>query len=139
MTLAAGKVTDTFGNLNPAAFSASYVTDIGTVAYPVPLVAKPPAGSLIYDPSTSGIINFAGDTDQFTLNIDPGQTITVLVDSTGSLASSLYGGVGNGAGINAGQLLVINQTNGASTVASDPVTPGGMTGLVFNGPLIHWD
>src|SRR5262249_32042165 len=35
-----------------------------------------------YDPSIAATISPAGDTDSFTLNIDPGQTITVLVTPT---------------------------------------------------------
>ncbi len=82
VTLAAGKVTDVYGNPNPAPFSGSYTLDIGTVAYPVPLQALAPLGSLVYDPSTSGLISPAGDTDTFTLAVNPGQTITVLVAPT---------------------------------------------------------
>ena len=77
--IAAGAITDQFGNPG-AAFSGSYQVDIGTIPYPAaPLTGKNPPGSLIYDPSASGTINFAGDNDGFTLAIDPGQTITVLV------------------------------------------------------------
>src|SRR5262249_17837619 len=53
-----------------------------TVAYPVPLAAKAPQGSLVYDPLASGVITPAGDTDSFTINIDPGQKITVVVHPT---------------------------------------------------------
>ncbi len=80
-SIAAGAITDAFGNPG-AAFSGSYAVDIGTVPYPTPLSSEPPAGSLIYDPTATGIVSFAGDTDSFTLNIDPGQTITVLLTPT---------------------------------------------------------
>src|SRR5262249_58336175 len=69
-TIAAGAVADAFGNPNPAAFSASYAVDAGTTPYPVPLGAQAPLGSLVYDPSVSATIGFAGDTDSFTLNVD---------------------------------------------------------------------
>ena len=57
----------------------------GTVAYAPPLVATLPQGSLVYTsaPATS-VITSAGDTDGFTLAVDPGQTITVLVTPTGT-------------------------------------------------------
>ncbi len=80
-SIAAGAITDQFGNPG-AAFSAVYQVDIGTVPYPTPLLAKDPLGSLIYDPSISGTVSFAGDTDSFTLAVDPGQTLTVLVTAT---------------------------------------------------------
>src|SRR5262249_43541682 len=80
-SIAAGVINDAFGNPG-AAFSATYTVDIGTVPYPTPLTAKNPLGSLIYDPSTSGLIGPAGDTDTFTLAVDLGQTITVLVTPT---------------------------------------------------------
>jgi len=80
-SIPAGAVSDAFGNPG-AAFSAVYQVDIGTVPYPAPLVAKTPLGSLVYDPDISGLINFAGDVDNFTLNIDPGQTISIIVTST---------------------------------------------------------
>ncbi|HET9218893.1 MAG TPA: PKD domain-containing protein, partial [Terriglobia bacterium] len=79
-TIMAGGFTDAFGNPN-AAFSASYAVDITTAPYPS-LDGKLPLGSLIYDPTISGIINFAGDSDKFTLNIDPGQTISVILTPT---------------------------------------------------------
>ncbi len=80
-SIAAGLVTDAFGNPG-AAFTANYGVDIGTVPYPTPLLAKNPLGSLIYDPAIAGMINFAGDTDNFTLNIDPNQTISLLLTPT---------------------------------------------------------
>jgi PKD domain/RTX calcium-binding nonapeptide repeat (4 copies) len=130
-SIAAGALTDGFGNPN-LAFSAAYSVDYGIVPYPTPLTSKNPLGSFIYDPSFTATINFTGDTDTFTLNIDPGQTITVLVDPAGSPDPTLYGGVGNGSGAAAGQLLLIDQTTAASTVLGDPVTPGGLTGLVYD-------
>ena len=38
-----------------------------------------PSGSLIYDPSVSATIGFAGDTDSFTISLDAGQSASVLV------------------------------------------------------------
>jgi subtilisin family serine protease len=82
ITLLAGALTDVFGNPNPSSFSGSYQVDIGTVPYPVPLAAKPPVGSLTYDPTISGIINFAGDFDNFTIALDAGQKVTLVVTPT---------------------------------------------------------
>jgi hypothetical protein len=86
--LDAGGMTDAFGNPG-AAFSASYTLDFGTVPYPVPLTPKEPLGSLIYDPTQVGIIDPAGDTDSFTIDVDSGQLLTVVVDSDASLRSTV--------------------------------------------------
>jgi hypothetical protein len=75
-------------------FVVGFTKDIATTAYPVPLTAKLPLGSLIYDPTASGVITHNGDTDAFTLSVDPGQTIAVLVspiDSALQPSVELYG------------------------------------------------
>ncbi len=87
-TIPAGAVTDVFGNPN-LAFSGTYQVDIDTAPFPTPLDAKDPAGSLIYDPAAAGVINFAGDTDNFTLAVDSDQTLTVLVEPTSAVAPIL--------------------------------------------------
>ena len=87
MIIMAGSITDTFGNPNTA-FSASESVDLVTAPLPTPLTGKDPAGSLIYDPSLAGFISFAGDTDTYTLNVDPGQTITVKVTPTAPIPGS---------------------------------------------------
>jgi len=73
-----GALADGFGNPSTA-YSGSFVLDFGTVAYPTPLEAKAPAGGLVYDPSVSGVVGFVGDTDSFTIDLDAGQTIGVIV------------------------------------------------------------
>jgi subtilisin family serine protease len=62
-------------------FFVNFSIDLGTQALPVPLVPVNPLGSLIYQsPFTStGTAVFAGDTDDFTIDLDAGQTISVLV------------------------------------------------------------
>jgi hypothetical protein len=81
VALAMGALSDVNGNPS-VAFAGSLQLDIVTAAAPVPLVAEPLLGSLIYDPSATGVINVSGDTDSFTLALDAGQTITVRVDPT---------------------------------------------------------
>src|SRR5439155_21809419 len=44
-----------------------------------PFAPEPPVGSLIYDPVVRRVIAPAGDTDTFTVPVDPGQTISALV------------------------------------------------------------
>src|SRR5262249_40482648 len=45
--------------------------------------------SLIYDPSISGTINPSADTDSFTINLDPGQVVTILVTPGSGLRPSV--------------------------------------------------
>lgn len=138
-SIAAGAVTDAFGNIG-AAFTGNYVVDIGTVPYPTPLLAKEPAGSLIYDPSVSGNIGFAGDTDSFTLNIDPGQTITAIATSSAGLQvrvelfdpSSASQAIGVAAG--PGQAAAI-QTTPAATGGVYTFTMSGAGGTTGNYTL----
>ena len=47
---------------------------------PTPLQPIQPAGSLIYAAQTSGIFNAISDTDEFTVDLDVGQTLTVILD-----------------------------------------------------------
>jgi subtilase family serine protease/methionine-rich copper-binding protein CopC/type 1 glutamine amidotransferase len=56
---------------------------------PVPLAAKFPLGSLIYDPPANGVIGPAVDVDAWTMEVDSGQTITVVVEPDGSLRPSV--------------------------------------------------
>jgi autotransporter-associated beta strand protein len=88
-SIAAGAITDAVASPNTAFFGA-YQVDAATSAFPAPLTPKNPLGSLIYDPPATGIINFIGDSDTFTLAIDPGQSITVLITpTTGGLRPSV--------------------------------------------------
>lgn len=79
MSMAAGTLTDTYSN-PMVAFSASFEPDITTVPFPTPLVRIDPAGSMIYNSSASGTIGSPTDTDGFTLALDAGQSVTVVVD-----------------------------------------------------------
>ncbi len=55
----------------------------------MPLEAEAPLGSLIYDPSVTGMIDPAGDTDSFTIDVDAGQTFTVLVTPAAGLQPTI--------------------------------------------------
>ena len=60
-------------------FSVTFELDAATTGYPVPLQPVMPLGSLVYDRSVSAFIAPVGDTDRFTLAVNTGQTITVVV------------------------------------------------------------
>lgn len=84
VNLLPGSVTDVYGNpIQP--FAATYALDFGTMAYPTPLGIKRPIGSLIYDPVVSGTIGAAGDEDFFTITVDGGQLMTVVVEPDAAL------------------------------------------------------
>ncbi|MCU0707694.1 MAG: S8 family serine peptidase [Pirellula sp.] len=87
-SIAAGAIKDIYGN-DGASFSANYVVDYGTAPFPVPLKPIEPLGSLIYEATQRGIIDPAGDTDSFTIKVDPGQTITAVVEASGTLRSTV--------------------------------------------------
>jgi subtilisin family serine protease len=88
ISMAAGALTD--GDGNPMLpYSGTLVLDYDTVPYPVPLEPVDPLGSLIYDPSVSGSISIAGDTDSFTIDLDDGQTISVVVDAEATLQPTI--------------------------------------------------
>jgi RHS repeat-associated protein len=55
----------------------NFSVDSDTLAYPVPLEAKEPLGSLIYDPQAQGVLYEPEDTDTFTIDLDGGQRIAV--------------------------------------------------------------
>src|SRR5262249_40268110 len=77
-----GRVKDQFDNPGFTPFRADYQVDVGTAPVPTPLAPESPRGSLIYDTALSGLINFALDTDTFTVGLDAGQTVTLLVTPT---------------------------------------------------------
>src|SRR5215475_8169580 len=138
-SIPAGVITDAFGNAG-AAFTGGYVVDIGTVPYPTPLLAKNPRGSLIYDPSIAGNIGFAGDTDSFTLSLDPAQTVTAIVTGSGGLqpkvelrnpASTVIGSA-TAAAANQPALL---QTAAAATGGTYTFTVSGAGGTTGNYSL----
>jgi subtilisin family serine protease len=76
-SLPAGALADLFGNPGQA-YSATLQLDVATAAYPTPLSPTLPLGSLVYAPPINGLINFAGDTDSFTLSLEAGQTLAII-------------------------------------------------------------
>ena len=70
-------------------FSVDFGLSLGTTAFPVPLQPVNPLGSLIYQGSTTGWIVAPGDFDTFTLNLNPGQTVTVDVTTSSPLLTTV--------------------------------------------------
>jgi len=135
VVMPAGALTDVYGN-PMAPFEGTYYLDWDApVAFPTPLEAKAPLGSLIYDPSVTAWIFDLGDTDSFTLDIDPGQTVTVVVDPDASLLPSVTmtgSAAGSASATDPGKDAVIQTaptTGGTCTinVSGDSVSAGAYT------------
>jgi hypothetical protein len=129
VTLPDGAIADDVGN-PMLAYAGSYQLDIGTMPYPTPLEAKPPSGSLVYDPSLSGAVSFAGDTDSFTLDLESAQTLTVVAVGDASLQASV-------ALYNPMDMLVDSASAGAAGEAAllqtAPVATAGTYTVVVSG------
>ncbi|MGZ3300197.1 MAG: pre-peptidase C-terminal domain-containing protein, partial [Isosphaeraceae bacterium] len=88
LTVPFGVILDTLGVPN-AVFTGNYIVDIVSEPYPTPLQGQDPAGSLIYDPSVSGTIGFAGNTDTFTLPLAAGQTLSLVMTTAPGLIGTV--------------------------------------------------
>jgi hypothetical protein len=53
--------------------------------FPIPLTAVAPLGSLVYDGSVSASIDPAGDSESYTIALDPGQTLSLAVKPAAGL------------------------------------------------------
>ena len=120
-------------------FYVDFATDLDTQSLPTPLLAVQPPGSLIYQTpyNLDGTIAFTDDTDDFTIDVDGGQTLTILVQPGYSLqgtiemhdsANSLVGGpvTGTFAGSE-----VILQTAPAATAGTYTITISGTGSLGY--------
>jgi sugar lactone lactonase YvrE len=129
VSMADGTLKDTDGNPG-LGFSASYQANVLLTAYPTPLASTNPQGSLIYDPTVSASIGFVGDTDSYTVRLDPGQTATLVVTGASSLQAGvdLYGPTGNHvAGTTA------SASGAAAVLQAVPITMGGTYKITVSG------
>ena len=65
-------------------FLVNFNVDTGTRAFTTPLTSSTPLGTLIYTGSMSGYITPTADTDTYTLAIEAGQMISVIVNPGGT-------------------------------------------------------
>jgi hypothetical protein len=65
-------------------------------------------------------------------------SLSVLSSGGASTTQGMYAAVGRGSPVNAGAVLLVDQTSGAGTLVGDPVTPGGLTGLDFMSDGTLW-
>jgi subtilase family serine protease len=124
------------------AFSLQFLVDTDLVPFGTPFVPYLSQGSLIYSRSRSGEFGFDGDTDRFALDLDGGQTVTILLRPTDPSVRAqleLFDGVGTrlriAAGNEAGQSVLIQtvpiQTTGTYTFAATALHGSGGYELVL--------
>jgi methionine-rich copper-binding protein CopC/protocatechuate 3,4-dioxygenase beta subunit len=124
-----GGLVDKYGVTN-LSFSGTYIIQVNQQPYPVPLVGKDTQGFLIYDPSVTGAINFAGDTDTYTLGLAAGQQISLVLNVDPSLQGTITlvdpngNTVGSATSAAAGVAAVLNNA---------PVSKSGTYKLVVSG------
>jgi len=110
-------------------FVVHFEADVDVAPYPVPLEPKDPLGSLIYDPPVIGAIGTPGDTDSYTVTLDAGQAVTVVVDPDASLRPTVElvgpgGTLGTATAGAPGEDAVL-QTVEAATAGVYTITLGG--------------
>ncbi len=106
------------------------------LAITVPLLPEAPLGGLIYDQTANGDIAVADEIDPFTVELDDGQTITLVVDPTAALqptielldpgSNSIDTAAAGAAGKDA--VLQVVPTNGPGTYTVTIGGAGGTTG-----------
>jgi methionine-rich copper-binding protein CopC len=139
LTVPAGVIQDTVGVGN-LPFSGTYIVDITSAPYPVPVQGQPPAGSLIYDPSVTGAISFVGDTDTYTLPLAANQDISLVLTVDPSLIGTVTlldpsnNVVGSATGAAPGQTVVL-QTAPVNTSGTYSLVVGGSGGTTGNYTL----
>ena len=119
--------------LNGGDFVVGFRTNDPPADYPGPFEPKLPEGSLIYDPIVSGAIDVAGDTDSYTIAVDDGQTITVVLETEGTLQGhiELFDPVGVSIGNAAASVVgadAILQTVSTTGPGTYTVTLAGLSG-----------
>lgn len=78
------------GNNSPGGdYALSFSMDVASGAFPVPLTARDPIGSLVYEGQTTGVIASSGDEDLYTIALDAGQRLSVGLDPDAMLAARL--------------------------------------------------
>ncbi len=104
-------------------FVMQFFTDSDSLAFPVPLRALPPVGSMVHSGIVTGLFSSATNEDAYTLPLAPGNSATLLLrPPAGSLASLSIEGPGLPA-----SLSVTGATEGAAVLLPHaPVQAGGV-------------
>lgn len=129
ITLPAGAVSSA-GSAPNVQFISTIAMDVNTTAFPTPLAAAAPRGSLIFSGSTTGAVNTSSDTDSYTITLDAGQVLSVSASPSSSLRVGVAltgpGGVNLAAsGAAAGQSAIIQSAS---------IAQGGVYTLAVSSP-----
>jgi subtilase family serine protease len=130
-SIAAGALNDANGNPLLTAYSGSFGIDVVSVPLPTPFTSAAPGGSLIYtDAGVSGGIQFLGDTDSYTVNLNANQTISVTVTGSQTLQPTVQvtdpnsNFLGSASAVAAGDKVML-QTIAAQTAGIYTITLSG--------------
>ena len=142
------------GQGHPAAddFVLNFFVDAaGDVAFPTPLAPETPLGSLVFDTSVRGTIHVADDSDGYAIDLDAGQTVTVVLATSGGLQGSIElrepGGASVATAAAAGQdETVVLQTAPAVNAGTYRVliggaaaSTGGYTAQLIVNAAVEWE
>jgi len=126
-----GAIGDLYGSTG-LGFATTYRLDQTSRGFPA-LAARNPLGGLVYENTASGAIDYAADTDSYTLALDAGQTLSVRAEAAGGLQAALSvfapGGtlLGSAVAPATGQPVVL-QTLPVATAGTYTVTVGSAGG-----------
>ncbi|MBX7103175.1 MAG: pre-peptidase C-terminal domain-containing protein [Gemmataceae bacterium] len=125
-TIPSNAISDTLGN-GVNSFVANYAVDIGTTSFGA-LAATGAAGTLYYSGTASGNVQSASDTDAFTINLEAGQTVSVLLTGDAALRGS-FNLAGPG-GFN--QTVSAASAGAIAQLQATPVTSAGLYTLTVS-------
>ena len=123
------------GNPSAGFDDGTVYVDYTTQPFTTPLQATAPAGSLVYSGSVSGNVGFAGDMDNFTLNLDAGQTLSLTVTPDAVLRPTItVTGPGTNATASASAAGGVARLNtiAVSTAGTYTITIGGVGSTTGN-------
>lgn len=126
LTMPTNAVFDTGGN-GVNSFVANYDVDYTTTAFPT-LLSVGSRGTMHYSGTASGIVQSASDTDAFTVSLEAGQTVSVVLTGGATLrgAMSLTGP----GGVNASASASV--VGGTATLSSVAITTPGLYTLAVS-------
>lgn len=131
----AGRPLDGASDGGASDFVRNFALDGASNPYPTPLAPKLPIASLVYDPVAEQFFHESGDIDPFTIELDAGQTATVmLMPGDPSIQGQLELFDSNGTSIavasadNAGDAVIL-QTVPIDSVGDYRIDAGSLVGV----------